>query len=451
MDSRFLHLLESSIAPTPLEVFAVQAEVERLTSKTHPTQHDPELEATLERYRGILSPIRQIPSEIWGEIFCFATPVVVDSRAKDDLVRLCCVSSAWHEAALHAHSLWANIKLAPLPEGRQYIYNNLVSWLARSGDLKKGLEYRSNVGEEDDNDYPTEAGFCPCRSGGSCMWMEDPVVARLLTEGALLLHRVSFQNMYPRCVGNKMRSFQVAKSGSPSTQPWNQIQELELNIHTESWQGGWDSSSELPFRLIPPSVTSLLIRLPRYGKAFDFEIECQRAKIDIAPAILGQLTSLGLVCEWGPLHIVTLLQHCSNLETFRLGFGHRSHADQLLLNELDNSDPMIRRVQVEGGIQLPKLHTLRIYDGAESPILFLQWIKTPALRFLDLETTGSLASICPNWTEALDDFVIRSGCARSIQSLRLASDSWSGCEESQRLRLAGWARMDFPRVPSTQA
>ncbi|KAF5310377.1 hypothetical protein D9611_012089 [Ephemerocybe angulata] len=422
MDSRFLHLLESNIAPTPLEVVAIQAEVERLTSKTHPTQHDPELEATLERYRGILSPIRQIPSEIWGEIFCFATPVVVDSRAKDDLIDLCCVSSAWHEAARHAHALWANIRLVPLPEGRQYIYNNLVSWLARSGDLKKGLEYRSNEWWDYDHEDDEEEGFCPCHSGGSCMWIEDPVVTRLLTEGPLLLHRVSFQNMYPRCVGNAMRSFQVAKSGSPSTQPWNRIQELELNIHTESWQGGWDRSSELPFRLIPPSVTSLLICLPRYRKAFDDEMECQRAKIDIAPAVLGQLTSLVLVCEWGPLHIATMLHHCRNLETLRLEFGPAGICTRELefIHELD--DPFIRRVQVEGGIHLSKLHTLRIYDGAQSPILFLQLIKTPALRFLDLETTGS-ASICPNWTEALDGFVTRSGCARSIQSLRLASDS----------------------------
>ncbi|KAF6745466.1 hypothetical protein DFP72DRAFT_1091339 [Ephemerocybe angulata] len=447
MDSRFLHLLESNIVPAPLEVVAIQAEVERLTSKTHPTQHDPELEATLGRYRGILSPVRQIPSEIWGEIFYFATPAVVSGGDKDDLVSLYCVSSAWHEAALHAHALWANIELAPLPEGKKYIYNNLVSWLARSGDLKKGLEYKANVWEdydhEDDNDDPTEQGFCPCHSGRSCMWMEDPVVARFMTEGPLLLHRVSFGNMYPRCIGNAMRSFQLAKSGLPSTQPWNQIQELELRMHTDCWQGWWDESADsfkLPFRLIPSSVTSLLICLPPYGDVFDTELECQRAKIDIAPAVLGHLTSLVLVCEWGPLHIVTLLQHCSNLETFRLEFGHPgyadrpSYADKLLLNELDNRDPMIRRVQVEGGIQLPKLHTLQVYDGHASPILFLQWIQTPALRFLDLETTGSYGNICPNWTEALDDFVTRSGCARSIQSLRLASDRHTFSYESDYLR-----------------
>ncbi|KAF6745927.1 hypothetical protein DFP72DRAFT_639059 [Ephemerocybe angulata] len=241
--------------------------------------------------------------------------------------------------------------------------------------------------------------------------------------------------MYPRCIGNTMQSFQVAESGSPSRRPWNQIQQLELRMHTECWQGSWESSWELPFRLIPPSVTSLVICLPHYRDVFDSEMECQRAKIDIAPAVLGQLTSLVLVCEWGPRHIVTLLQHCSNLETFRLEFGHTSYADKLLLNELDNSDPMIRRVQVEGGIQLPKLHTLQVYDGGESPILFLQWIKTPALRFLDLETTGwsgAHESIYPNWTEALDDFVTRSGCARSIQYLRLASHSRSGCHGSQR-------------------
>ncbi|KAF6745945.1 hypothetical protein DFP72DRAFT_1050927 [Ephemerocybe angulata] len=432
MDSRFLHLLESNIAPTPLEAVAIQAEVERLSSKTHPTQDDPELEAaTLGQYRGILSPIRQIPSEIWGEIFYFATPAVVSEGDKDDLLDLCCVCSAWHEAALHAHALWANIKLAPLPEGKQYIYNNLVSWLARSGDLKKGLKYRSNSWWDHEHEEDEEEGFCPCHSGGSCMWIEDPVVARLLTEGPLLLHRVSFQNMYPRCVGNAMRSFQVAKSGSPSTQPWNQIQELELNMHTVSWQGGWDSSSELPFKLIPPSVTSLLICLPRYCKAFDDEMECRRAKIDIPPAILGQLTSLVLVCEWGPLHIATMLHHCRNLETLRLEFGY-GFCKQELLHELDDSDPMIRRVQVEGGIQLPKLHTLQMYDGYENPILFLQWIKTPALRFLDLETTGSSGSICPNWIEALDDFVTRSGCARSIQYLRLASSLSTFRRECQR-------------------
>ncbi|KAF5310350.1 hypothetical protein D9611_012103 [Ephemerocybe angulata] len=435
MDSRFLHLLESNIPPTPFEVVAIQAEVERLSSKTDPTQHDPELKATLKRYRGILSPIRQIPGEIWGEIFYFATPVVVDSRAKNDLIDLCCVSSAWHEAARQAHGLWANIQLAPLPEGKQYVYNNLVSWLTRSGDLKRGLECRSNEWEyrkENENGYfPTEEGFCPCHSGGSCMWMDDTVVARLMTEGPLLLHRVSFRNMYPQCIGNAMQSFQVAKSGSTSTRSWNQIQELELRMSTARWQGlGWWES---PCRLIPPSVTSLVICLPHYRDVFDSEMECQRAKIDIAPAVLGQLTSLVLLCEWGPLHIVTLLQHCSNLETLRLEFGHPSYADKLVLNGLDNSDPLIRRVQVEGGIQLPKLHTLQVYDGCENPIMFLQWIKTPALRFLDLETTGSsLASICPNWTEALDDFVTRSGCARSIQYLRLARDSWDGCEKSQR-------------------
>ncbi|KAF6745928.1 hypothetical protein DFP72DRAFT_639062 [Ephemerocybe angulata] len=426
MDSRFLHLLESNIPPTPFEVIAIQAEVERFSSKTHPTQHDAEVEATLERYRGILSPIRQIPSEIWGEIFYFATPAAVNEEDKDDLIDICCVCSTWYEAALHAHGLWANIKLVPLPEGKKYIYDNLVSWLARSGELKKGLEYRSNVWEdydpEDEDDDPTEEGFCPCHSGGDCMWIGDPVVARLLTEGPLLLHRFSFRNMYPRCIGNAMQSFQLAKSGSPSTQPWKQVQELELRMHTASWQGGWDSSSELPFRLIPPSVTSLLICLPRYCQAFDDEMECRRAKIDIPPAILGQLTSLVLVCEWGPLHMATMLHHCRNLETLRLEFGPAGICTRELIHELD--DPFIRRVQVEGGIHLSKLHTLRIYDGAQSPILFLQWIKTPALRFLDLETTGS-SSICPSWIEALDDFVTRSGCARSIQYLRLASNSRS--------------------------
>ncbi|KAF5310397.1 hypothetical protein D9611_012110 [Ephemerocybe angulata] len=437
MDPRFLHLLESNIAPTPLEVVAIQAEVERLSSKTHPTQHDPVLEAPLGQYRGILSPIRHIPSEIWGEIFYFATPAAVNEEDKGDLIDICCVRSTWYEAALHAHGLWANIKLAPLPEGKQYIYNNLISWLTRSGDLKRGLEYRSNVWEDcdvdDDDDYPTQEGFCPCRSGGNCMWMEDTVVARLMTEGPLLLHRVSFRNMYPRCIGNAMRSFQVAESGSSSTRPWSQIQELKLGMHTECWQGSWDSSSELPFRLIPPSVTSLLICLPQYGTAFNSKMECPRAKIDIAPAVLGQLTSLVLVCNWGFLHIATMLHHCRNLETLRLEFGF-GFSKQALLHELDDSHPFIRRVQVEGGIQLPKLHTLQIYDGCETPILFLQWIKTPALRYLDLETTGSSGSICPNWTEALDDFVTRSGCARSIQYLRLASDCRSSSEESEYQR-----------------
>ncbi|KAF5310344.1 hypothetical protein D9611_012105 [Ephemerocybe angulata] len=426
MDSRFLHLLESNIAPTPLEVVTIQAEVERLTSKTDPTQHDPELEATLERYRGILSPIRQIPSEIWGEIFYFATPVVVSEWYKDRLVRLCCVCSTWYEAALLAHGLWANIHLAPLPEGKRYIYDNLVSWLARSGELKKGLEYRSNVWEdydpEDEDDEPTEEGFCPCHSRGSCMWMEDPVISRLMAEGPLLLHRVSFQNMYPRCIRNAMRSFQVAKSGSTSTRSWNQIQELDLRMATACYQGWWDERSdsfELPFRLIPPSVTSLVICLPLQRYVFDTQVECDRAEIDIKPSIIERLTSLVLTSDWGHLHIVTILQHCSNLETLHLRFrGLQNFIDQPL-DEFDDSDPIIHRLQVEGGIHLPKVHSLRLYDGCESPILFLQWIKTPELRSLDLET-GEFTPIHLNWTDTLDDFVARSGCARGIQVLRLA-------------------------------
>ncbi|KAF6743893.1 hypothetical protein DFP72DRAFT_931346, partial [Ephemerocybe angulata] len=57
--------------------------------------------------------------------------------------------------------------------------------------------------------------------------------------------------------------------------------------------------------------------------------------------------------------------------------------------------------------------------------MFLQWVKTPALRILDLETgevewPGNLRICIPKWTDTLHEFVARSGCARLIQDLRLA-------------------------------
>ncbi|KAF9444239.1 hypothetical protein P691DRAFT_677985, partial [Macrolepiota fuliginosa MF-IS2] len=105
-----------------------------------------QLRASLESYKGLLSPIRRLHPEILQEVFCHCLPIThnaVMSATEAPLVlgRVC---SRWRRIAYSTPELWASIHIViiipPRPSSCQAqqaiaLQHAVAVWLSRSGTL----------------------------------------------------------------------------------------------------------------------------------------------------------------------------------------------------------------------------------------------------------------------------------------------------------------------------
>jgi hypothetical protein len=112
----------------------------------------------------------------------------------------------------------------------------------------------------------------------------------------------------------------------------------------------------------------------RYGGEVDAE---QVKTIDVPPSVLQRLTTFNLTCNWTADYVLKLLQHCTNVETLNVDFGDG------IYNEWSRDNPFMQSI-AEGGIVLPKCHTLELCSMWIPVVADLHLLKLPALRNLSI-------------------------------------------------------------------
>ena len=160
----------------------------------------------------ILSPVRRVPAEVWGQIFLLSVPPVLDDSGRQALVGLSLVCWNWRNAALGTLRLWGGIKIFLCHTGR-LSYDKIAAWLGRSGTMPKTVEIRSVFG--------CRCPDMPCHS-------VNPVFQRLVTEGPTLEHlKIPCKNA--NCFRNWMNVVQSATGPTP----WDSLESLHLAFSEE--------------------------------------------------------------------------------------------------------------------------------------------------------------------------------------------------------------------------
>jgi F-box-like len=96
----------------------------------------------------LLSPVRRLPSELLGEIFCYCLPQNYDEEGAHKAVMLPShVCKHWRDVALSTPTLWTNIVLRVTDETFESQAALVTAWFSRSGDLPLSftLEGQENV------------------------------------------------------------------------------------------------------------------------------------------------------------------------------------------------------------------------------------------------------------------------------------------------------------------
>ena len=129
----------TNAVPDPQEAGVVQQKVDALKSRISTLKIQlRELEEELRQHEAVLSPVRRIPVEVWGEIFSLALPASLNGRGRKHLVDFCRVCRLWREAALAARWLWSSVIINT--DQISHSFEELVSWLTKSGDFSKSIQ-----------------------------------------------------------------------------------------------------------------------------------------------------------------------------------------------------------------------------------------------------------------------------------------------------------------------
>ncbi|KAK7027611.1 hypothetical protein R3P38DRAFT_2526470 [Favolaschia claudopus] len=114
-------VVEEVLRAKQTELSKLEHDIKRVESALNAlqTNHD-NLQAELDGYKSILSPIRRVPPEVLGEIFLYLVPSAdkthphCDSLARISLPwklgQICC---RWRAVALSLSELWAFLDLGP--------------------------------------------------------------------------------------------------------------------------------------------------------------------------------------------------------------------------------------------------------------------------------------------------------------------------------------------------
>ncbi|KAJ2928082.1 hypothetical protein H1R20_g9008, partial [Candolleomyces eurysporus] len=392
------YLLSSNAVPNTYESASVQLEVDHLASQI--AQLRTKLEKLEERFRSysaVLSPIRRVPAEIWGEILTFVIPDdVLEQKKRLHLVDLQLVCKAWREAARLKHRLWSGLYIdlhqnIPLKE--------IECWFGRSGNIPKSLEV-SIPGHED-----CESQDSPCR-------LHSPALATLLAEGPL--GRFSLTCQSSQCFQNLLDALKTVEA-KPNHCAWDCLNFMALKF-SEEWNESPDPSKSIFFHL-PPNITSFELELPARGDEFWFGFDPTTTPLHIPPSFLEQLNSLSLRSDWQGLKwLECILPFCINVQTLKFNFdgmyweydadGNYNHVQQRL----------------HSGFLLPKVRTLRLqHIGAYSRSMdILSFIITPQLFDLDISfQENNVADWDWELAEDVLSFVKRSNCEAALRCFRL--------------------------------
>ncbi|KAF5341048.1 hypothetical protein D9611_005938 [Ephemerocybe angulata] len=376
-------VLWTNDAPSPAEETSLKQAVSKLERKLKTIQRN------LDQHKGALSVIRRFPYEILGRIFCFTLHDLspLDKHGRSSLLKLGRVCRGWREASLLEHRLWSSLEL-----GRAGTYEQVTTWLKRSGNVAKSLS--TTLEKKEDNDR-----------------FANSTIVRLLTDGP------PFDHLYLSCghvgaLAQFIYHFGLARVGAP-LRPWDGLRSLVIDICYQP-DGASAFDGETPpstiYSLLPP-VKSLVICLPNQDSIFDLRIP-HDVPIGVTPTLLAGLTSLGFSCDWESDHILRMLQECTNLDHLIVEF------DNLVIPTVDPSE----RTYPLDGIQLTKLRSLELrwLRGPGRQLHILNYIVTPHLTSLAIVIEmDEDPTLLVDTTQKITHFIKRSRCQDTLCSLRL--------------------------------
>jgi hypothetical protein len=390
-----------------VEIDYLAAHISRLRSKLK------KLEKQFWSYSVMLSPVRRVPAEVWGEIFTFVIPDdVLEEQKRCQLVDLQLVCRAWRDAARLQHRLWSGLYISL----RQTIpLKKIECWFSRSGSTPKSLQV-------------FVPGHGDCENEGSPCRSHSPALATLLAEERL--DRFSLTCKGPQCFHNILNALKTVKATLYGC-AWDYLNFIALKF-TEEWNESPDPSKSMFFRL-PPNVTSFELELPSRYDAFGSEADSAMTPLHIPPSFLVQLSSLSLRCDWQGLQwLECVLPLCTNVQTLKFDFlGLESW-------EHDTSSDETRVQQrLRSGFLLPQVRTLYLQNlvADSHPMDILSLILTPQLVDLDIgfhrndpeDSDWKLA-------EHILAFVKRSNCGASLRCFRLRHVQLKAGELAHTLR-----------------
>ena len=310
----------------------------------------PALKNCLEQYKTILSPCRRVPLEILGEAFThLADEHGCEETFPQTLARVCRVCKHWQDAAFLVPKLWSQVTVSVAARG--FSYASLNTWLSRSHDVPRSLCLYS---------YPGW-GLLGCRGGRLCR-LSNPDIAKLLKQGPSLdAFTIACQEL--ECFESFVALLQGVEGEGPSNS-WSSLRSLTILVdHWDRW---------IPFdrsTFIPPSVTSLSLRLPsKVPVGWGHEVGLQ-------PEVLGRLTTLELTCDWSLDAIFKLLQHSLALKCLTATFAYTD-------SDWSNSS-LASALLTAGGLVLPNIRKCALHELTSNGCLgganVLSCLKLPAL------------------------------------------------------------------------
>ncbi|KAF5310321.1 hypothetical protein D9611_012058 [Ephemerocybe angulata] len=407
----FTHLIKSNVVPSSIEEASVQQVIETLEANIAQLQSQLDgLHNRLRQHRAILSPVRRLPAEVLGEVFKFAVPKAEEKgwKSVSDTLRLVCKS--WGRASRLTLQLWDTVRISyEYPSLELLKYEKIASWLAKSGSLPRTLEFVASRCE----DVKT-AHDCPCQFGDECLSVH-PAISRLLAGGPSLSHFV-LESTGPGCFRNLIASIDAIQPSGHIRQ-WDNLTSLSLRFSAafEAWPGHLEAIDSI-FQHLPTHLTALDLRLPCSESAFHDTTDSITIPIRVPPSVLERLKTFKIHCDWPGPHILTMLQHCKNVETLTI-----DHLDQHPDLTDFTSQALIQSFGPERRLTLPRVHTLEVRACDTIPCLVN--LRAPALRNISFHCGESEVykrgtSISAFFANILNDFLKASG-VHDIQSLSI--------------------------------
>ncbi|KAF6748511.1 hypothetical protein DFP72DRAFT_1074130 [Ephemerocybe angulata] len=403
IDNDLSRILRSNDAPTPIETTSIRSEVEIIIGKISLLHAELQgLEEQLRERQGALSPVRRLPPEILAEIFSSSVEGILDSEGRDALLDLGLVCKNWRRASLGSHRLWASISV-DRHQCNETSYQKIVAWLNRSGDLPKTFMFDHidlDYCECEDHDPAEE----PCQ-------MSNPALIKLLSVGPKL-HKLVLRCSSHLCFRTLLENI-GPEPDLMNPRPWDTLQSLELELATADsspWDEPLEASKSLFYHL--PQVKSLELHIPWSSSAFEGDpSDTKTVALNVPPRLLQGLKAFTLHCDWQGSHILSMLQHCENLET--LGVDFRGEALQY-----DEDDVLVHKFTASR-LLLPKLHTIRLQYTTIENTAILDFLRAPSLRNLRLDMEYSHAHQAVEFQKPLLNFIKASNCERTLQSFHL--------------------------------
>ncbi|RXW23647.1 hypothetical protein EST38_g2199 [Candolleomyces aberdarensis] len=390
------YLLSSNAVPKTCETASVQVQIDNLTSQI--AQLRPKLEELqdqLRLHRAVLSPVRRIPAEIWGQIFrLFFQKKFSDKSDRNQLVALQSVCKTWREAARLEHRLWSGLEIDLSRLVKTSSVEKIEQWLDRSGSvprsLKACLTNHDDCAEQD----------APCR-------VHNPALAALLVKGGPL-YELSLSYKDTQCFQVLLDSLKTVDA-PPTNRPWDSLKSLTC-IFGSRWTESPDPSKSI-FMSLPPNITSFKLELPYKGFAFPEESDSAAIPLNIPRKFLEQLTSFSLSSDWEGLKwLECTLPFCTNVEELSIDFNFDDWS-------YDRNESGVQQ-RFRSGFLLPKVRTLSLQNVYSPSLDILSFLKTPQLVDLGIEAGGGENMDC-KFAELVLEFIKRSNCEASMRRLRL--------------------------------